>query len=228
MGMSGNALSFVLDLQRNGELSDSSGDSRMDKVLGEHAVELGNTIGVWPGVFFYTGHRRDLQSNAIATPATVVSPTTGTIVFGKELFWDYVKKFDHSEVFAYTILAHEYGHAHQYVGGFSQRGSLEFAQKNVKRIELHADFIAGYFLSGYLDRSGSTLDIELNEIFREWARIGDCNFNDSRHHGTPSERLQALTMGMRSRRSGRSFYQAAEEGTKYVLESFGEVGSIEC
>ncbi len=85
------------------------------------------------------------------------------------------------------ILAHEYAHAAQIAGGSRLR--------NITKIELQADCLAGYYMSVMPDVSFDDKDIE--EIAEIAFQVGDYEFNNRQHHGTPKERALAVLTGFR-------------------------------
>jgi uncharacterized protein len=86
------------------------------------------------------------------------------------------------------ILAHEYAHAAQVVGGSRLR--------NITQIELQADCLAGYYMSVMPDVSFDDKDIE--EIARIAFQVGDYEYNNRQHHGTPKERALAVLTGFQA------------------------------
>jgi uncharacterized protein len=85
------------------------------------------------------------------------------------------------------ILAHEYAHAVQVVGGFRPR--------NITQTELQADCLAGYYMGAMPDVSFDDKDIE--EIARIAFQVGDYEYNNSQHHGTPKQRALAVLTGFK-------------------------------
>jgi uncharacterized protein len=83
------------------------------------------------------------------------------------------------------ILAHEYAHAAQITGGSRLR--------NITQIELQADCLAGYYMGVMPDVSFDDKDIE--EIARIAFQVGDYEYNNRQHHGTPKERALAVLTG---------------------------------
>jgi uncharacterized protein len=86
------------------------------------------------------------------------------------------------------ILAHEYAHAAQIAGGFTPR--------NITQIELQADCLSGYYMSVMPDVSFDDKDIE--EIARIAFQVGDYEYNNRQHHGTPKERALAVLTGFQA------------------------------
>ncbi len=86
------------------------------------------------------------------------------------------------------IIAHEYSHAIQIAG--------RFRPKNITAIELQADCLAGYFMGVMPDVTFDLADVE--QIATLAHQIGDYEFNNAQHHGTPQERARAVLIGFQS------------------------------
>ena len=83
------------------------------------------------------------------------------------------------------ILAHEYAHAVQVMGNSRLR--------NVTQIELQADCMAGYYMGAMPD---VTFDLDdIKEIASIAYQVGDYEYNNRQHHGTPKQRAQAVIAG---------------------------------
>ena len=85
------------------------------------------------------------------------------------------------------ILAHEYAHAAQIAGGSRLR--------NITQIELQADCLAGYYMGVMPGVDFDDKDIE--EIARIAFQVGDYEYNNRQHHGTPKERAIAVLTGFK-------------------------------
>jgi uncharacterized protein len=91
------------------------------------------------------------------------------------------------------ILAHEYAHAAQTVG--------EFRPQNITKIELQADCLAGFYMGAMPNVTFDRQDIE--QIAQIAYRVGDYEFNNRQHHGTPEQRAEAVLRGfVASQRNG--------------------------
>jgi hypothetical protein len=104
-----------------------------------------------------------------------------TVFVGKKLLQEYRQGFSTKDGL-WGIVAHELAHVLQ----CSNNISLTGAQR-----ELHADFLAGYFL-------GVKMRIQLTNISEfsgELFRRGDFQFNDRQHHGTPEARVRYMLSG---------------------------------
>lgn len=83
------------------------------------------------------------------------------------------------------ILAHEYAHAAQIVGGSRLR--------NITQIELQADCLAGYYMGMMPNVTFDRQDID--EIASIAFQVGDYEYNNRQHHGTPKQRARAVLSG---------------------------------
>lgn len=83
------------------------------------------------------------------------------------------------------ILAHEYAHAAQIVGGSRLR--------NITQIELQADCLAGYYMGMMPNVTFDRQDID--EIAGIAFQVGDYEYNNRQHHGTPKQRARAVLLG---------------------------------
>jgi hypothetical protein len=138
----------------------------------------------------------DEQPNAYATPeiANPLGPD-GTILFGQNMLSQQLGK-DPTGASVVAIMAHEFGHLAQFKQGFREPG---------KRPELHADFMAGWYLSV----RGRYTWVNLMPTLKLFFELGDYQFNSPSHHGTPQERLAAAQAGFNS--------SAASAGQAYAL-----------
>ncbi len=86
------------------------------------------------------------------------------------------------------ILAHEYSHAAQTIGGFTP--------KNITKIELQADCLAGFYMGAMPNVTFDQQDIK--QIAAIAYQVGDYEFNNRQHHGTPKQRAQAVLLGFQA------------------------------
>ena len=154
--------------------------------------------------------------NAYATTGTLVPGTWGTVCFGQTLFRDLLDRYQDQGLAVMAVAAHEFGHIAQFRSGVDKR--LDRYQPTVRRVELHADLLSGYFL-GVRKRQQPSISV--------WAaghtlyRIGDYEFHNPNHHGTPDERVAAAEAGFRLGHDGRAeFGQAFSWGVEHVLTNF--------
>lgn len=147
--------------------------------------------------------------NAFAIDRTVIRGTRGTALFGINLITQELGPKAGGYAVA-GIAAHECAHIFQYFSAFGPR--LTRGQTTAKAMELHADFLAGFYMGR---KRGSDVNIEV--FARSLYEKGDLNFNDPGHHGTPDERVTAMERGYSLARQNTTFSDAAEKGALHVL-----------
>lgn len=86
------------------------------------------------------------------------------------------------------ILTHEYAHAAQTFG--------RFRPNTIVQIELQADCMAGYYMGAMPNVTFDRNDIE--QIASLAYQIGDYEYNNRQHHGTPQQRSQAVILGFQA------------------------------
>ena len=135
----------------------------------------------------------------------VAIPDSHRILVGYRLVRYHLLKAGRGLPSLQAVLAHEYAHLAQ--ERFSN--SLSFAYR-----ELHADLLAGYYLSqsGQLDAAGFW--IYANATYE----TGDYQLGSFHHHGTPQERLVCLLAGFRL--AGLSLEEAFRVGEAFVESNF--------
>lgn len=108
---------------------------------------------------------------------------TSTIFVGKRLITEYANNNAYQDGL-WGLVAHEVAHAYQCNLGITP--NLTGVQ-----CELHADFLAGY----YLGRKTHFTLTNIKQFADELYRRGDFKFNDPQHHGTPEERVRMMLIG---------------------------------
>lgn len=191
------------------QLIDSTGDSKLDAALGKALVRLAGTFGERPGFGFYNDFG---APNAKASSETMVTGTWGTVIFGQTMFRDLLTRNNDQGMAVLAVAAHEFGHVAQFRSGMDRK--LLRNQSTVKRVELHADYLAGYFLGVRKKRDPS---ISVWAAGHAIYKIGDYQFNNPNHHGTPEERIAAAESGYALGIAGQSYPSAFKAGAEYVL-----------
>jgi len=129
-----------------------------------------------------TGHnaRTEILQRFRIPPA--VSPD-GVVVFGTGLMTSEFKSPFGSGYGIPAIIGHEYAHIMQFKNGLPLQG---------KWMELHADYMAGWFTAhrGRFDARQNSME-SASSFFNK----GDYAFNSEGHHGTPAERIGAFMAG---------------------------------
>ena len=205
--------SGVSFFQPGERLITTTGDHVLDRSLGRALVRLSELFSERPGFGFIDDSD---APNAYATDRTQVEGTWGTVCFGQTLFRDLMNRYDDQGLAVMAVVAHEFGHIAQFRSGVD--GRLLRNQVTVKRVELHADFLSGYFL-GVRKRQQPSISV--------WAaghtlyRIGDYEFHNPNHHGTPDERVAAAEAGFKLGYEDRmEFARAFSLGVELILTHF--------
>ncbi len=199
--------------QPSERLITTTGDHALDRSLGRALVRLSALFSERPGFGFVDDSG---APNAYATKETMVPGTWGTVCFGQTLFEDLMGRYDDQGFAILAVAAHEFGHIVQFRSGVDMQ--LLRNQHTVKRVELHADLLSGYFLGV---RKRQQPSISLWAAGQSLYRIGDYEFHDASHHGTPDQRVAAAERGFVMGQDGRvEFRQAFSWGVEYILTNF--------
>ena len=189
-----------------GPLSDTtsrSGNPQLDKALIAEVKKLDSVFGINPGYRFL---RDGGRPNAYATPESHVDGTAGTIVFGLTLMNNELRT-EYGGAAIAGIAAHEGGHIIQFN---SRNLHQRLNDRTVQRLELHADYLAGYYFAR-TQRTERSLVVFGESLFSK----GDYEYNDRNHHGTPQQRVAAMRAGYGA--GQHTVSQAVEQGVQYVL-----------
>jgi hypothetical protein len=212
--------SVVPTLQADQKLITSSGRADIDHYLGLALLRLSNEFNVYPGFGFFDEGRTE---NAFATPETQIGGTHGTVIFGLHLFRDAMHEYRDRGVAVIAVCAHEFGHIYQYFNGyFDKLTKQQYPNQTVppvKLAELHADYLAGYFLAG---RKAAYPWLDLQGAGALFDSFGDNDFTNPQHHGTATQRVRSIEEGFKYGRSEQHPIEiAAATGAEFVLKEFG-------
>jgi hypothetical protein len=186
-----------------------SGDPMFDRALAVTLVKISDVFSVLPGFAF----SERINLNAFASRDTSLGRPDGSVVFGNPLYREIFGRREHPEVGVVAICAHEFGHVVQYKHGIDR---LLVANNSVKRVELHADFLAGYFAGR---RKLEMPDFPAAVFALTQYTFGDNNYGDPNHHGTSKERGEAVVAGFESAyRARESFAAALETGVRHAQQ----------
>ena len=173
-------------------------------------MKLSALFGQRPGFGFVDDRG---APNAYATSDTLVPGTWGTVLYGATLFRQTLAAYDDGGMAVMAVMAHEFGHVAQFAYGLDRR--LLQGQATVKRVELHADYLAGWYLGR---RKAEQPELSVWAAGDMLAGIGDYAFFDWNHHGTPEERVAAAEAGFKLAGDGQAdFDPAVERGLEFVL-----------
>jgi hypothetical protein len=191
------------------EESYSTGDRELDRKLGRALVRAAQFFEINPAFGFY----HEMNAQASDEVSANIPRTWGTVLFGMPLFRQELTVHDKSGMTVLSIIAHEFGHIVQFKKRARQR--ILAGQRTVRRLELHADILAGFFLGARKKANPELSFYTAGEVFH---RIGDHNFNSPNHHGTPDERAVASNLGFQHGTSGStSLDQLFEIGVNYLM-----------
>lgn len=191
----------------------STGNAEMDRALDRAIKRLADNFGVFPGFGFFDD---EPYKNAFAYDGTLpqLPHTRGTVLYG-DLMFSHLMKVDPTGTAVMWVMAHEFAHIWLYSTGDRAKLGQEGLPRTGKRIELHADFLAGFYVG---QRQKENQSISLYKTGKEIWNIGDTNFNNPDHHGTPPERLAAAEAGFKvSYLQTRNAQYAYAAGLDYVL-----------
>jgi hypothetical protein len=186
-----------------------TGNRDFDAAFARNMARLGNVLQVSPAYGYYD----DVEGpNALATSVRRIRNTDGTVLFGKRLFLELIELPEHPDVGVAAVCAHEYAHILQHKLGINAR--LNAGQATVKRQELHADFLAGYFAGiRRMDRPEFPAAVFAVRAFA----LGDNEFNSRDHHGTSEMRAGAVVRGFDvAFRERRNLSEAVQIGANFV------------
>jgi hypothetical protein len=136
----------------------------------------------------------------------------GTVLFGTRLLKSLLAGGEHPEIAVAMVCAHEFGHIVQYKRGLMR--TLQGWDPTARRVELHADFLAGYF-AGTRKVQRPTFPAV---VFATTAyAVGTYDSNGPDYHGTPAERAAAVIQGFQTAfRDQHTVADAINIGVNYV------------
>ncbi|MGH6814498.1 MAG: metalloprotease [Hyphomicrobiaceae bacterium] len=183
-----------------------SGDPLFDRALAVTLLKMTNMFDVLPGFGYFQEPGNEV--NAVAMPWVRMQNPDGTVLFGKNLLASFRALPEHPEVAVTAVCAHEWGHILQYKRNLQER--LCRNSTTVKPMELHADFLAGYFAGmRRIERSGYPAAVVALALHK----LGDSDVTGQGHHGTREERGAAVVAGFNAAyRDKKTFNEAVEIG----------------
>jgi len=184
-----------------------SGDSAFDRALAMTLVKISDIFSVEPGFAF----SELVKLNAFASSNKSLGRDDGSVMFGNSLYREIMQRREYPEVGVVAVCAHEFGHIVQYRHGIDK---ILVSNGRVKRLELHADFLAGYFAGR---RKLERPDFPAAVFASTQYSFGDSDYGNAKHHGTQTERGAAVVAGYESAyRSRQNFADALQTGIQYV------------
>jgi hypothetical protein len=187
-----------------------SGDRQFDFALAQTLYRMTETFGVVPGFAFYDDYD---GPNAFATTARKMRNPDGTVLFGMRYLKDALAQNEHPDIWVTSICAHEFGHIVQYKRGVE----VDKGQRTVKRSELHADFLSGYY-AGVLKLQRPSYPAAIFAA-QEYS-VGSYDSTHKDFLGTPDERARAVVRGFETGyRDKRSLGDAIAVGIRHVQQT---------
>jgi hypothetical protein len=176
------------------KLLSSSGDKEVDQVCSAAEQELRREFRVAPDTWYFD----DVEGrNAFATwfvrrrPGVLsrLNSKDGTVCLGTRLVRQVTRRDELNRRWKTrltAIIAHEWAHIVQFSRGYRNAG---------KSVELHADFLAGWFLGRTSGARTGFKDQERGEAMIRFFGLGDYEIYHPEHHGTPKERAFVIADG---------------------------------
>ena len=165
----------------------SSGDRDFDFALAQTLARISDEFSVLPGFAYYDDYDGE---NAFATPSLRSRNADGTVLFGKRLLKRLLATAESPDAAVAAVCAHEFGHVLQFKRKLESR--INEGQTTIKRVELQADFFAGFF-AGIRKRERPDFPAAVFALTQ--FNFGDDDLNDPEHHGTHEERGAAISRG---------------------------------
>jgi hypothetical protein len=190
----------------------TSGDPNLDRILAAEMTAQSAFFNLRPAFVYYSGP----DQNAYATTEITVPDTQGTIRYNLGFLKSQLQSTKWGGAVVSGIIAHEFGHIYQFYSAYAD--ALAKLHQTVKFIELHADFISGF----YMGRKHAKTPLDLKAYFDEFYSLGDYQFESKDHHGTKEERYFAIKAGynlaLGNSNAGADF--AAAQGETFLKEYF--------
>jgi hypothetical protein len=192
-----------------------TGTPSIDRALVQELKAQSQFFQVRPAFYVYSGGAQ----NAMATPEVFAATpgTDGTVLYQLDLLNEHLTSAYYGGSIVSGVIAHEFAHIIQFANPDLYDRLLD-RHSSVKFLELHADFMAGYFMgTKFADRPQ-----DLETLARKIFELGDNDFTNPGHHGTPQERHIALQAGFRYyvTNTDRDIAAALAEGETFVTSVF--------
>jgi hypothetical protein len=183
-------------------LASTLGDPNSDAAF---QAEVGNQSYFWSGIPANVNYWNDCQSpNSVSLP-------TGDILYGVSLFQELATAYGGDAGPISGVLAHEWAHQIQFDNGW-----FSSDEPTAAPTELEADAFSGFYMALGPDNFPWT---SVDNYFSALASLGDYNFTDPSHHGTPQQRLAAGQLGF------QTAVQAYESGEQLAYSDLHQIFS---
>lgn len=165
----------------------SSGDRDFDRALAETLSKCADLLQVLPGFAYFDDGP---ALNAYATSRVRLARADGTVLMGLGLQRRLLRQPEAPDACVAAVCSHEFGHILQYKLGLADR--LKRGQPTVKRVELQADFLSGFF-AGTRKKERQSFPAAVFAMTQ--FTFGDNMVASPTHHGTAEERGAAVVQG---------------------------------
>ncbi|HET8964399.1 MAG TPA: hypothetical protein VFM99_10890 [Chitinophagales bacterium] len=190
----------------NWTLFESSNNPEIDRATNEELGFLTKSFLVSPAFYYFDDSS---GMNAFSTSENLNNSQSkfGTICFGINLIYEQIS-LSQGGTNVPIILAHEFAHT------VARVYSLNLP---TKQNELFADYLAGGYMY-YRNRNFKRTDLQA--AFQSFYNMGDNDFTNPSHHGTPLSRSICIQQGYedceRAYQQGHSF--TLDEGVRLAVE----------
>lgn len=192
-----------------------SGLGRVDSDVNHEISDMAKAFGITPEFAFYNDFDganakafRDHGEYHVIVGIRLLHKITGSLnpLDGSQIPQQFPEIWGGATA---GVIAHEWAHLVQF------KQNVRTNASTVAPLELHADFMAGW----YMGTKGTRMKVAYEELQKAFFSMGDRQFNNPSHHGTPQQRLDALKSGYAlGASSQRSMEDVFNEGVrKYDL-----------
>jgi len=130
----------------------------------------------------------------------------GTVLFGKRLAANVLRESTSFGLIG--VMGHEWGHIRQFKEGLKVGWDVHY--------ELSADYLSGWYLS----HIAAATDANREAIMTVFQGLGDTDFTDADHHGTPSQRSKMFSFAYTLKGDGSTANLTAKEALDQSLSFF--------
>jgi hypothetical protein len=198
----------------------SIAEGGLDRAFGAAVAALARFSGQRPDLVLYEGD--EIAPSAFANRLSRFPNTTGTVILHKakvrELLYGDPNMRGNGDIAVVMILAHEFAHIAQFNSPYFER-LVDAASCSVLLTELHADFMAGFYLAEVQRR-----DPRITSQFAVWLMTSIADKWPRGEHGMSEHRLEAASAGYDLGVTGQRDYAAAlQQGADFVQRRFSSL-----
>ena len=162
-------------------------DAAVHQMLSRAATAFGFEVGQYPA-FRFIPPKGEGGDGYATNAVTMDANTQGLVALSVDLLGGNLPEELRLVGFE-VIMGHEFAHIYQARKNLTD--ALLAANSKGKLVELHSDFMAGWFMSKRNNVDRDSLNVVANALFSR----GDNGVNEPGHHGTKPERYAAVLQG---------------------------------